>query len=225
MMKYAMPQKFAIAGLVLLAGSCSAPQRGSFFDPMENHPISVQETYARAQFIAPDPAAQMPPNEAARFGSFVADYLERGHGSLLISVPKSAHSAGVISYFGQKLESLGIPEEKIQVGTHDTGKGTKVWLQYTTYQAKADSCGDWSDNVTHTFMNTPTKNFGCATQYNLAAQVDNPADLVTPRKSEGASGARRADVIQKYEKGNSTASKGDKSSVKISDVGDSGSGS
>lgn len=219
MMKYAMPHKFAIAGLVLLAGSCaSAPERGSFFDPFQNHPIAVRETYTRAQFIAPDPAARMPPDEATRLGSFVADYLERGHGALAVSVPKSAHSAGIISYFGRKLVSLGIPEARIQVGTHDAAKGKTVWLQYSAYQAKVDGCGDWSDNVDFTLMNKPTKNFGCATQYNLAAQVDNPADLAAPRKMDGSSGARRADVIEKYEKGSSTAAKGDKTSVKISNI-------
>lgn len=215
--------KYAATALILLAGSCSAPGPGNDFDPVANHSIQVRPHYAMAQFIAPDPAADMPPDEAGRLGSFVADYLEHGHGALAISVPAGMQENAITRYFGSKLSALGIPESHMRVGTHDRSEGTKVWLQYLTYTAGTDACGDWSDNTSFTMLNQTTRNFGCATQHNIAAQVDNPEDLIRPRKSEGASGARRATVIDKYEKGEDTASKSKNASVKISDVGDSGS--
>ena len=52
--------------------------------------------------------------------------------------------------------------------------------------AEAGPCGLWPDdlgpdnNPDH-FENREYYNFGCATQRNLAAMVDQPADLVQPR--------------------------------------------
>ena len=44
-------------------------------------------------------------------------------------------------------------------------------------------------------------NFGCATQRNLAAMIDNPADLEQPRSEIPAYTARRSAAFEKYRKG------------------------
>jgi pilus assembly protein CpaD len=48
-------------------------------------------------------------------------------------------------------------------------------------------------------------NFGCATQRNLAAMVDNPSDLEQPRSETAAYTARRTAAFEKYRRGESTA--------------------
>jgi pilus assembly protein CpaD len=53
--------------------------------------------------------------------------------------------------------------------------------------------------------NRPYWNIGCASQRNLAAMVDNPADLVQPRADGEVYAARRAVVLDKYKQGQSTA--------------------
>ena len=45
------------------------------------------------------------------------------------------------------------------------------------------------------------KNFGCATQHNLAAAVSKPEDLVQPRAEQNSYAARRRAVIEKYRSG------------------------
>ena len=68
--------------------------------------------------------------------------------------------------------------------------------------------------------NRPYHNFGCATQRNLAAMIDNPADLEQPRPETPAYTARRTAAFEKYRKGNSTATtypEADK--AKLSDTG------
>ena len=63
-------------------------------------------------------------------------------------------------------------------------------------------------------------NFGCATQRNLAAMVANPADLVQPRGSTPAYQGRRTVVLDKYRKGDSTATNyPNENKGKISSVG------
>jgi pilus assembly protein CpaD len=63
-------------------------------------------------------------------------------------------------------------------------------------------------------------NFGCATQRNLAAMIDNPADLEQPRSETAAYTPRRSAAFEKYRKGEPTAityPEADK--AKLSDTG------
>jgi pilus assembly protein CpaD len=54
------------------------------------------------------------------------------------------------------------------------------------------------------FENQPPWNFGCASQRNLAAMVDNPADLVQPRGETPADVTRRTQVMGAYRQGQPT---------------------
>jgi pilus assembly protein CpaD len=73
-------------------------------------------------------------------------------------------------------------------------------------QATAGECGAWPKNIGGGFgENINYENFGCASQANLAAMVDNPSDLITPRASDPSDQGRRAVVIEKYRKGEVTA--------------------
>ena len=68
--------------------------------------------------------------------------------------------------------------------------------------------------------NRPYHNFGCATQRNLAAMVDNPADLEQPRSESPAYTARRTAAFEKYRKGNPTTTVyPDADKAKLSDTG------
>ena len=49
--------------------------------------------------------------------------------------------------------------------------------------------------------NRPYHNFGCANQRNLAAMIDNPADLEQPRPETPAYTMRRNAAFEKYRKG------------------------
>jgi pilus assembly protein CpaD len=49
--------------------------------------------------------------------------------------------------------------------------------------------------------NQPPWNYGCATQRNLAAMVENPADLVQPRAETPVYTMRRTTVVEKYRTG------------------------
>jgi pilus assembly protein CpaD len=60
---------------------------------------------------------------------------------------------------------------------------------------------------------------GCASQRNLAAMVDNPADLVQPRAETPPYTARRSIVLDRYRQGQGTATTYPDSKATISDVG------
>ena len=63
-------------------------------------------------------------------------------------------------------------------------------------------------------------NFGCATQRNLAAMVDNPADLEQPRPESPAYTPRRTIVVREVPQGRSTTTTYPESDkAKLSDTG------
>jgi pilus assembly protein CpaD len=70
------------------------------------------------------------------------------------------------------------------------------------------------------FENKPHYNFGCATQRNLAAMIDNPADLEQPRSESHAYTARRTVAFDRYRKGEATTtSYPEADKAKLSDTG------
>jgi pilus assembly protein CpaD len=100
-----------------------------------------------------------------------------------------------------------------------------IRLTYPRITAEAGPCGLWPHDVGPSDFaaydsNKPYWNLGCATQRNLAAMVDNPADLVQPRGDTATYTARRTVVLDKYRKGESTATVyPNENKGKISDVG------
>ena len=107
----------------------------------------------------------------------------------------------------------------------DPSKLATVRLNYPTMTAEAGPCGLWPDDLGPTIdrqhnENVPYWNLGCATQRNLAAMVDNKADLVQPRGETPPYTGRRTTVLDKYHRGESTATiYPDREKGKISDVG------
>lgn len=210
----------ASVAAVLLAASCAAPfndGQGPSSDPAANHPITVEPHFTSIKLSFSAPQAGLMPDDTARFDAFVADYLSRGSGSISVSAPAGPDANAALEYFGQRLFSMGVQRSRIIVGTHQ-GDG-RVEVGFIAYTAHADACGDWSENLGETYSNRPAANLGCAVQKNIAAQVADPRDLVEMRESDPADAPRRAVVLDKYEKGQVTASeKGQDQSGAVSSV-------
>ncbi len=191
---------------VLLAGSCAAPTNDGKIvaDGAVNHPITVSPDYRTLR--VPFAGDGMTTEEAAKFDQFVADYMARGNGAISISAPSGPGAPEAIRYFGERLADLGVQRSRILVGTHDVANGdSRIEVGYVAYVAHTDPCGDWSKNLGDTSSNLPGPDFGCAVQHNIAAMVADPRDLLGPRTMDASDATRRATVIGKYEKGDSTA--------------------
>ena len=200
--------RIAAIGAVLLAGSCAGPMTqgdGSSSDGAVNHPILVAPHFSTIKLNFSAPEAGLLPDDAAKFETFVADYLARGSGSISVSAPQGADSAAALGYFGTRLVNMGVPRSRIMVGTRE-GSDSRVEIGFIAYSARTDPCGNWSEDLSKTYDNSTAKNFGCAVQQNIAAQVADPRDIVEMRPTDPADAARRATVLQKYEKGEVTAS-------------------
>lgn len=92
-----------------------------------------------------------------------------------------------------------------------------VTVNVIDYRARTYGCGTKWENLAATRKNEVHSNFGCALTSNLAAQVADPRDLVTPATATASDAGRKSDVLGKYRKGEVTASaKDDQSNGAIS---------
>lgn len=121
-----------------------------------------------------------------------------------------------------RLVSLGVPAGSIKMVAYDGVDDPRapVIVSFNQFVAEVPRCGGWS-NLTATNDNRAYDNFGCALAANMAAQVTNPEDLITPRDRQLAEGGSRDVMYDKYRKGEATGSKRDeKAETQVSKVVD-----
>ncbi|HTT97681.1 MAG TPA: CpaD family pilus assembly protein [Rhizomicrobium sp.] len=202
--------RFASIAALLLAGSCAAPSDdgpGLVTDPTANHPIMVEPSMhtIKLPFSASD--AGLMPEDAAHFSVFVGEYLNSGNGAISITAPAGPTANAAIGYFGERLASLGVPRDRILVGTKPGDGDGRVEIGYVGYNAHVEGCAhgnDWSKDWSDTSDNQPAPSFGCSVQNNIAAMVADPRDLVQPRDMDPSDAMRRSVVNGHYEKGEVT---------------------
>lgn len=205
----------ALLSAVLATGSCVPPlvNDGSVVeDGSANHPISVEPSYRSVKVSFAGPAAPLMADDASHLDGLVEDYLARGNGSISVSAPEGPGSDQAIRYFGERLAAMGVPRNRILVGTHDVSNGDmRVEIGYVGYVASTAPCGDWTTNPSVDDANLPQPDFGCSVQQNMAAQISDPRDLLGPRGMGNVDAARRYTVLGKYEQGQITQADKNKS--------------
>ena len=206
------------AGCLVLIGCQSQTQDpGALLasnDYRARHPIVVTEAPETLDLPLGRNTRRLSGPIVGTISSFGVDSRQQGNGAVEILVPSgSANEAAVHAVTPQiraALQKGGVSKSRISTRTYpvqDPSADAPIRLSYPRMQATAGECGSWPENIGgHFNRNTDYENFGCATQANLAAMVANPSDLLTPRASTPADQARRATVIEKYRKGEVTAS-------------------
>ena len=104
------------------------------------------------------------------------------------------------------LTSAGLPAERVQVLTYPApDPRAPVLVGFETLRAVVPQCGTEWTNLARTGSNAGSSNFGCAVTANLAAQIANPRDIVSPRGMTPTDAMRRAVVFDAYRAGKQTA--------------------
>lgn len=146
-------------------------------------------------------------------GGFANEYLSSSSGTIQIMMPQGSANAGAASILRKQirdvLTSRGVKANRIIETSYQAqagGDAAPVRLSYVSMTAMTNPCGEWPEDLTNnTSANKNYENFGCATQSNLAAQIANPMDLVTPRAMAPIDATRRSTVIGLYREGADTS--------------------
>lgn len=135
-------------------------------------------------------------------------YKHVGHGDIWVVAPtgsaNSAASIGAAAEIAKVMVDQGIKPTSIRMNAYQAGSTddeAPITVLFKRYHAYAQDCENWRDDVAFTPMNATSRNFGCTSQSNLAALVEDPYDLSEPRGIDPTDAARRTTVFGNYRAG------------------------
>lgn len=178
----------------------------------DNHRITVAASTQRMEIAVAAGDMSLSPQTRAELRQFASHYLRAGYGALVVSTPAGGANGDAAVLVAQEarmaLSEAGVSYAAIAANTHDgSGELSPIVLNFERYVAQAPECESLStQNLAgwSTTNNQPWPSFGCATQANLAAMIEDPRDLLRPRTEDPRDGARRAAVMQAYRQGDVT---------------------
>jgi pilus assembly protein CpaD len=206
-------------GAALLAG-CVNDQtaiREVPTDVRQRHPIAIRQGVHTVEIFIGTKRGELTLDQRADVVAFAYTWRRDAAGGVVIDLPSGTSNevaaASAMQEVRALLTSAGVPSRDIEVRPYrlsDPRTLATLRLNYPRMVASAGPCGMWPHDLGPTIDREHTENlehwnFGCAAQRNLAAQVDNPADLVQPRGEGPAYTPRRTTVLEKYRTGNGPA--------------------
>jgi pilus assembly protein CpaD len=228
----------ALMGLAVVLGACThtGDQVTTASIPEDyrlRHPIAVQEANQSIVIFVGRARGGLSAEQRADVMGLAQTWQHEATGAITVDVPVDTPNAAAAADAFREVQSLltaaGVPPRGIiahRYHPNDPRQLAALRLSYPRISATAGPCGLWPEDLgpsihdkTYT-ENTSWYNLGCANQRNMAAMIDNPADLVQPRRETPAYTARRAEAFEKYRKGTTTTTlypEADK--AKLSDTG------
>ncbi len=143
------------------------------------HPISAEVQWASLD-VATIRGAGLGSTSFLEVTRFVREYRRDGRSPLEVEVPSGRSGSGrAIDAIRYIAEANGVPARRIKVIERRSGDAG-ITLKYERIAAISPTCGDWSEDAVKRPELGPYRNFGCASQRNLANMVANPTDLLFP---------------------------------------------
>jgi pilus assembly protein CpaD len=232
-----LARALAFVSLAALTAGCKTTRNAEVTasipsDYRLRHPIALREGARTLNVFIGDNRGGLTPAQRAEVTALVTDWRREASGGIVVEIPSGTSNAraahGALHEIRALLGAAGVPAHAIEVRPYQPTESIRlatIKIKYPKMVAETGPCGLWPNDIGPTYdpvytSNRPHWNHGCATQRNLAAQVENPADLAQPRAEAPVYAARRSTVLDKYRKGESTATQyPDANKGKISDVG------
>ena len=150
--------------------------------------------------------------EKAKIRAFVNDYVQRGHGPLIMSLPKNhGNEELAVKAVAEAREiawTAGVDYQEIRGSAYEAGGSSTapIVMAFTAYDAIAPDCPqksmiDFADATSNNDMST----LGCSVRTNMAAMIADPADLLGQRPLDEGDLARRTAQLALYREGQATA--------------------
>lgn len=186
-------------------------------DYRKRHPITIKETDRTVEVFVGSSRGGLNASQRADVLAFAQAWKKEATGGIIVDQPYSGSNELAATEAVREARSIlagaGVPLHAIAVRPYRPQNRlalAPVRMNYPKVSAEAGPCGLWPADLGPTYEishyeNQPYWNLGCASQRNLAAMVSNPADLVQPRGESLASSGRRSFVLDKYRKGEGTA--------------------
>lgn len=174
-------------------------------DYRTNHPIVIAEKDEVIDLPVGAGDRGMSQMQRVALDGFLDGYDRSAQPVITIAVPTGAANdvaaVDAARDFRRFIHSRGVPESRIATTTYISPAAdvsAPIRVSYIAVRAQTNKCGRWPDDVLDDYENKHYANFGCSYQNNLAAQLDNPADMLGPRKQSEIDAENRSRVIDVY---------------------------
>lgn len=181
------------ACLPLIAGCLRTAQMD---DPEIRHPLTLEDRPVSFRFAQTRDGTWFSP-DGVSVRDVAVGYRETGEGMMMLAGQPEARAA-----LGNALGRYGVAEHRMLPAAASAGAAdsSEVTVSFTALYVRVPACGEqgtaaWPASIGYEAINTPTSNFGCATQRNLGLMIARPRDLVEPTRSDQGLDATRHDSL------------------------------
>lgn len=204
---------YLLFGLSTLGACASVPEPDMPPAPTwaDRHEIAVTQSSERVELAVAAGDVALSGEARSSLSALASGYLRYGHGALVMSTPSGSENAEAASLVAadarRALVDAGVSYAAVAGSTYDASgsPNAPIVVSFARYEAQAPDCAPlWEQDLAHQSNNQPWMSFGCATQANLAALVEDPADLLRPRAEDPRDSGRRDTVMQAYRAGEQT---------------------
>jgi pilus assembly protein CpaD len=236
--KRALRMAAALIGLAAALGACThtgdvATTSSIPDDYHMRHPIAVEEANHSIVVFVGRGRGGLSASQRADVTGLAQSWVQEATGVITADVPVNTPNAHAAADSFREIQAVlaaaGVPSRGLVVHNYhpdDPRQMAAIRLSYPKLAAVAGPCGLWPEDIGPSiknksyFENKQYYNFGCASQRNMAAMIDNPGDLEQPRAETPPYTIRRSEGFEKYRKGSPTTTaypEADK--AKLSDTG------
>jgi pilus assembly protein CpaD len=198
----------ALVGLVL-AGCMGGPASLGGEPPLtptSRYSLQVEPGLDRIALVVHE--AGLSTNQQAALTALVNRFAIEGAPTLVVEAPAGDDPVANQAAWNVKaaLVAAGAPDHRIRLVSYaGPNPRAPVLVGFETIQAVVPQCGTEWGSLGRTGDNQSASNFGCAVNANLAAQIANPRDIVSPRVMTPSEAGRRSVVFDDYRNGQQTA--------------------
>jgi len=209
-MKSRLPVLLLGVSALAACASVPAPEGPPVSSAADRHRIEVTQTAERVEIPVTSGDVSLSPEARAHLRMLAGNYLRYGHGPLVLSAPSGGSNADAASVLAHEarmsLVESGVSYAAVAGSSYDGSAGdAPLVVSFARFEAHAPECAPlWEQDLAHQSNNQPWASFGCATNANLAALIEDPADLLRPRDADPRDGGRRGEVMEAYRNGDVT---------------------
>ena len=228
----------ALIGVAVALGACKhtddAVSTASIPEDYRlRHPIAIEEANHSIVVFVGQGRGGLSADQRADVMGLASSWQLEATGAIIADVPVDTPNARAVADSFREIQALlsaaGVPPRGLTMHRYhpqDPHQMATIRLSYPKLKAVAGPCGLWPEDLGPSvnnksyYENKSYYNFGCAYQRNMAAMVDDPADLAQPRSETPPYTMRRSEAFEKYRKGQpTTTSYPEADKAKLSDTG------
>lgn len=191
-------------GLSGCAGSASLSDMP--VTPLSQYVLQVEPDVDRIALAVHDQGLSTGQHDALR--GLVSRFAAAQASVLRIEAPSGNDPSAAAQAYATRdaIQAMGVPGDMIQiVGYHAPDARAPVLAGFEVLRAYIPDCSTEPRRSRARAPDGKTDGFGCSVTANMAAQIANPQDILTPRNLQPADSGRAAVVFARYRQGQPTA--------------------